>query len=209
MCKISVLSLEKVKRREVINRNPALMTFWTDLGEKCLTFFLAVQISCDFETPFVCGYVTTVNATSSFLWSRRRGGQTLPARPAKDHTRSDESGQWMSGNNICRYTNNFKAMLFPLRFSTWTYSNGERWWWPRYIQTAWFKKETFVGGEGDLKTWLDMYELGLKWMSALHLCTVRLSRQIPSKVSGSTCVRDRLRSPVPLVRCEAVSSETV
>nr|KAG5691901.1 hypothetical protein BaRGS_033347 [Batillaria attramentaria] len=54
-----------------------------------------ISVTCDFETSAICGYVTNVNATSSFLWTRRSGGRTLPPRPVEDNTRSDDSGHYM------------------------------------------------------------------------------------------------------------------
>ncbi|KAL8614040.1 hypothetical protein ACOMHN_023275 [Nucella lapillus] len=54
-----------------------------------------VTASCNFETPFICGYTSDVNATSSLLWSRRSGGLALPARPVVDHTYDNVSGHYM------------------------------------------------------------------------------------------------------------------
>lgn len=54
-----------------------------------------INATCDFEKGFICGYTTDVNATSSFLWSRRRGGLALPARPVQDHTYDNVSGHYM------------------------------------------------------------------------------------------------------------------
>lgn len=43
----------------------------------------------------MCGYVDGVDATSSFLWSRRKGGATVPPRPVVDHTYANISGHYM------------------------------------------------------------------------------------------------------------------